>query len=63
MPTPGFGDIGAVTTGEIIYVSFTMLVGAVVHSIIVSEMIGVVTAMDVEQQELRLLGCVSPLVQ
>lgn len=47
----GFGDIGAVTAGEITYVCFTMVVGAVVHSIIVSEMIGVVTAMDTQQKD------------
>eukprot|EP00929_Paragymnodinium_shiwhaense_P031783 TRINITY_DN17735_c0_g1_i1.p1 TRINITY_DN17735_c0_g1~~TRINITY_DN17735_c0_g1_i1.p1 ORF type:complete len:915 (-),score=186.35 TRINITY_DN17735_c0_g1_i1:119-2863(-) len=44
--TVGFGDMSATTIGEIAYVSFTMLVGAVVHSIIVSEVINVVTSID-----------------
>jgi len=44
--TVGFGDISAVTTGEILYVCFTMIVGAVVHSIIVSEMINTITSVD-----------------
>mmetsp|Transcript_91522 Transcript_91522/g.254875 ORF Transcript_91522/g.254875 Transcript_91522/m.254875 type:complete len:730 (-) Transcript_91522:163-2352(-) len=44
--TVGFGDMFAVTTGEIVYVSAVMLVGAVVHSIIVSEMISIVTSLD-----------------
>merc|ERR1719215_935779 len=44
--TVGFGDISAVTLGEILFVAFTMAVGAVVHSIIISEVIGVVTSND-----------------
>lgn len=44
--TVGFGDMAAVTNAEIIYVIFVMLVGAIFHSIIVSEMISVVTAVD-----------------
>jgi CRP-like cAMP-binding protein len=46
--TVGFGDIHAVTTREILYVCFTMIVGAVVHSIIVGEMINVVMRRDQE---------------
>lgn len=44
--TVGFGDISAGTEAEILYVAFTMLVGAVVHSIIISEVIQVVTSTD-----------------
>lgn len=48
--TVGFGDISAGTEAEIIYVAFTMLVGAVVHSIIISEVIGIVTSTDEVQK-------------
>merc|ERR1719204_444625 len=44
--TVGFGDMSAMTSGEIIYVCFIMAVGAVVHSIIISEVINVVTSID-----------------
>jgi hypothetical protein len=44
--TVGFGDIHAVTELEIIYVFITMLVGAVWHSIIVSEVINTVMVED-----------------
>lgn len=44
--TIGFGDIAAVTTGEILYVCFTEAIGAVIHSIIISEVINVVTSND-----------------
>mmetsp|Transcript_47492 Transcript_47492/g.119682 ORF Transcript_47492/g.119682 Transcript_47492/m.119682 type:complete len:818 (-) Transcript_47492:302-2755(-) len=44
--TVGFGDMSAGTNGEIIYVCFTMMVGAVVHSIIISEVISVLTSVD-----------------
>jgi len=44
--TVGFGDMYAVTMGEIVYVCFTMAVGAVVHSIVISEVINVVTSVD-----------------
>lgn len=44
--TVGFGDMFAVTNGEIVYVCITMGVGAVVHSIIISEVINVVTSSD-----------------
>jgi len=42
--TVGFGDISAGTEAEIVYIILTMLVGAVVHSIIISEVIQVVTS-------------------
>jgi len=44
--TVGFGDMSAVTSGEIVYVSITFLMGAVVHSILVGEVINVVSAVD-----------------
>mmetsp|Transcript_15984 Transcript_15984/g.37683 ORF Transcript_15984/g.37683 Transcript_15984/m.37683 type:complete len:924 (+) Transcript_15984:136-2907(+) len=44
--TVGFGDMSATTNGEIIYVIVTMLLGSVVHGIIMSEVINVVTKMD-----------------
>mmetsp|Transcript_85861 Transcript_85861/g.237841 ORF Transcript_85861/g.237841 Transcript_85861/m.237841 type:complete len:722 (+) Transcript_85861:68-2233(+) len=44
--TVGFGDMSAVTTGEIVYVCFIMMVGAIVHSIVISEVINVVTTAD-----------------
>lgn len=44
--TVGFGDIAAVTPGEILYVVFTFLIGAVVHSIIIGEVISAVTRVD-----------------
>lgn len=44
--TVGFGDIYAGTEFEIVYVAFTMLIGAVVHSIIISEVIRAVTCTD-----------------
>jgi len=48
--TVGFGDMAAVTNPEIVYVVFVMLTGAVFHSIIVSEMISVVTSVDQQHQ-------------
>jgi CRP-like cAMP-binding protein len=42
--TVGFGDISAGTEAEIVYIVLTMFVGAVVHSIIISEVIEVVTS-------------------
>lgn len=33
----GSGDISAFTTGEIMYVTLTMMVGAIVHSLIVGQ--------------------------
>jgi len=47
--TVGFGDMYPVLAGEMIYVCFVMLVGAIVHSIIVSEMINVVTSVDEQE--------------
>jgi len=44
--TVGFGDMAATTVGEIGYVVCIMLIGAVVHSIIVSEVIGIITSVD-----------------
>jgi len=44
--TVGFGDMSALTTLELCYVSIVMLVGTIVHSILVSEMINIVTAVD-----------------
>jgi len=41
--TVGFGDIFAVTVGEIAYVVFVMLVGAIVHSIIIGGVINLVS--------------------
>jgi len=44
--TVGFGDISAGTEAEILYVAVTMMVGAVVHGIIVSQVINIVTSTD-----------------
>lgn len=44
--TVGFGDVSAYTLSEVLYVSFTMLVGAVVHGIIISKVINLVTSAD-----------------
>jgi len=49
--TVGFGDISASTSGEIAYACFVMLVGAIVHSVIVSEIITIVTSIDHAQVE------------
>mmetsp|Transcript_27613 Transcript_27613/g.64394 ORF Transcript_27613/g.64394 Transcript_27613/m.64394 type:complete len:730 (+) Transcript_27613:51-2240(+) len=51
--TVGFGDMFAVTKAEIIYVAFVMLIGAVVHSIIISEVIGIIVSTDQVQQTVR----------
>eukprot|EP00930_Biecheleria_cincta_P057894 TRINITY_DN4375_c0_g1_i4.p1 TRINITY_DN4375_c0_g1~~TRINITY_DN4375_c0_g1_i4.p1 ORF type:complete len:771 (+),score=138.48 TRINITY_DN4375_c0_g1_i4:34-2346(+) len=51
--TVGFGDISAFTTGEILYVSLVMIVGTVVNSIIVSEVITIITGVDRAQAELN----------
>mmetsp|Transcript_72243 Transcript_72243/g.199226 ORF Transcript_72243/g.199226 Transcript_72243/m.199226 type:complete len:764 (+) Transcript_72243:84-2375(+) len=48
--TVGFGDIAAITEVEIGCVAFIMIAGAVVHSIIISEVIQVVTSTDQVQQ-------------
>lgn len=44
--TVGFGDMSASTKAEICYVMATMLIGAVVNSIIVSEVINIVQNVD-----------------
>mmetsp|Transcript_70387 Transcript_70387/g.139623 ORF Transcript_70387/g.139623 Transcript_70387/m.139623 type:complete len:775 (-) Transcript_70387:153-2477(-) len=44
--TVGFGDISAGTEAEIFFVVIIMLVGAVVHSIIISEVINTLTSTD-----------------
>merc|ERR1719343_89147 len=44
--TVGFGDMSAFTIGEIVYVAFVMMVGAIVHSIIISEMINLISEVD-----------------
>merc|ERR1740121_3527058 len=44
--TVGFGDMYPVTVGEIAYVVFVMMIGAVVHSIIISEVITLVSEVD-----------------
>lgn len=44
--TVGFGDMSAGTKGEMAYVSFVMLVGAVVNGAIVSEVMDTLTSMD-----------------
>mmetsp|Transcript_10819 Transcript_10819/g.24752 ORF Transcript_10819/g.24752 Transcript_10819/m.24752 type:complete len:785 (-) Transcript_10819:95-2449(-) len=49
--TVGFGDVFALTTGEIMYVSLTMLAGAVVHGIIVSNVIAMITTIDESDAE------------
>jgi len=44
--TVGFGDMSAGTEAEIVYVALVMVVGAVVHSIVISEVITIVTSSD-----------------
>jgi len=44
--TVGFGDMSAFTPGEIIYVCLTMVAGAVVNSLVLSEVITVITSVD-----------------
>lgn len=44
--TVGFGDMFPVSVGEIMYVCMLMGIGAVVHSIVISEVINVVTTQD-----------------
>mmetsp|Transcript_27100 Transcript_27100/g.78635 ORF Transcript_27100/g.78635 Transcript_27100/m.78635 type:complete len:731 (+) Transcript_27100:68-2260(+) len=44
--TVGFGDMSAVTVPEILYVAIVMAIGAVVHSIIISQVITLVTSID-----------------
>jgi len=49
--TVGFGDISAFSVAEIIYAVFTMLIGAVAHSIIMGEMINTLTVSDRQDVE------------
>jgi len=51
--TVGFGDISAFTVGEIMYVSVTMLVGAVVNGMIVSDTIAMITSIDESEAEAK----------
>lgn len=44
--TVGFGDIGPLTNAEIMYVLFLMLVGAVVNSLVISEVITIFQNID-----------------
>eukprot|EP00931_Biecheleriopsis_adriatica_P043870 TRINITY_DN25069_c0_g1_i2.p1 TRINITY_DN25069_c0_g1~~TRINITY_DN25069_c0_g1_i2.p1 ORF type:complete len:657 (+),score=91.29 TRINITY_DN25069_c0_g1_i2:23-1993(+) len=44
--TVGFGDISAFTIGEMAYVSLIMLVGMVINSMIVGEILSVINGMD-----------------
>ncbi|CAK0850331.1 unnamed protein product [Prorocentrum cordatum] len=46
--TVGFGDMSAMTTGEIGYVSFTMIIGLVVNSIVIGEVINLVSEVDLD---------------
>mmetsp|Transcript_114458 Transcript_114458/g.364945 ORF Transcript_114458/g.364945 Transcript_114458/m.364945 type:complete len:817 (-) Transcript_114458:91-2541(-) len=48
--TVGFGDISPVTEAEIIAVAVTMVVGAVVHSFVISRVISIVTSNDQIQE-------------
>lgn len=51
--TVGFGDMSAYTLGEIYYVSFTMVIGAVVHSIVMSEVINILLSVDQRQADMK----------
>lgn len=51
--TVGFGDMSAYTTGETLYADWTMIVGTVVNSIIMSEVITTLTGVDRAQAELN----------
>lgn len=44
--TVGFGDMYPISNGEMVYVSIVMAIGAVVHSIIISEVIDIVTSRE-----------------
>lgn len=44
--TVGFGDMTAVTTGEVLYICFAMVIGVVVNTIIMGKMINAVTLVD-----------------
>jgi CRP-like cAMP-binding protein len=47
--TVGFGDVSAQTVGECLYIIFVMLVGAIVHSIIIGNVINIVSKQTDEQ--------------
>lgn len=51
--TVGFGDMSAFTTAETLYVDWAMIVGTVVNSIIMSEVITTLTGVDRAQAELN----------
>lgn len=51
--TVGFGDILAISMAEILYVCSAMLVGTVVHSLIMSEVISTLTRLDRKNVELN----------
>ncbi|CAD7926528.1 unnamed protein product [Amoebophrya sp. A120] len=51
--TVGFGDITPFTKSELLYSMFLMLIGAIVNSIIISEVIHVVTRTDVVRSEMQ----------
>ncbi|CAD7972519.1 unnamed protein product [Amoebophrya sp. A25] len=50
--TVGFGDITPFTSGELVFVTALMLFGAVINSMIVSEVIAVLSRVDQSNQEL-----------
>jgi len=56
--TVGFGDMSAMTPGEVVYVMGTMLVGAIVNSIILSEVINILTSVDLPAREVAELQAV-----
>ncbi|CAD7924032.1 unnamed protein product [Amoebophrya sp. A120] len=51
--TVGFGDITPFTEAELIFTTMLMLFGAVINSVIVSEVIAVLTRVDQSNQELN----------
>ncbi|CAD7949133.1 unnamed protein product [Amoebophrya sp. A25] len=51
--TVGFGDIAPFTMGELIFTQILMLLGAIVNSIIISEVIHVATRTDIVRNEIR----------
>ena len=51
--TVGFGDISPFTLSELVFCIFLMLFGAVINSIIVSEVIAVLTRVDQANTELH----------
>eukprot|EP00930_Biecheleria_cincta_P096149 TRINITY_DN88021_c0_g1_i1.p1 TRINITY_DN88021_c0_g1~~TRINITY_DN88021_c0_g1_i1.p1 ORF type:complete len:773 (+),score=111.39 TRINITY_DN88021_c0_g1_i1:78-2396(+) len=50
--TVGFGDVSALTTFEMAFVNITMIVGTVVNSVIMSEVINTLTTVDKASYEL-----------